>query len=466
LIRGALWTFSGYGVVQGIRLVANLLLARWLAPEAFGVLAIANSVQIGLLMVSDVGIGPSIIRDERGGEPRFLDTLWTLQILRGVILAMVAVTASLPLSRVYDVADLQVLLALIAAGGLAGAFSSTSLHTLPRDQRLARLNLLEIGIQVVAYGTMLGVAWQTRSVWSLALGGLVHGLLRAVLSHVVLPGHRHRLAWDPDTLRDTVRFGRWIVLSTLITFLAAQSDRLTLGLLVPVSTLGVYAIASGLALLPREIAGRLADSVILPYLAPVGRSRPRALPEALARVRALFLPIGLSTSAAVAIGAPLFFRTLYDERYGEAARLAPWIVLLGWIVALVVPLQRALLALGSSRPLASASFVRWAVGLAASLAGHRFFGLPGFVLGLCLGAVAGAAILHVAAWRRGIDLWMEDLGYLFAFGAVVFTGPAIGFPRATGSIPIGAESVALIVPLGFLTLTALWTARRVARVAR
>ena len=48
------------------RLVANLFLAHWLAPEAFGVLAIANSLQIGLRMMSDVGIGPSIIRHQNG----------------------------------------------------------------------------------------------------------------------------------------------------------------------------------------------------------------------------------------------------------------------------------------------------------------------------------------------------------------------------------------------------------------
>jgi len=466
LVRGALWASSGYGAVQVIRLGANLLLARWLAPEAFGVLAIANSVQIGLQMLSDVGIGPSIIRHESGRDPRFLNTLWTLQIARGLMLSLAAVGVATPLASLYGVPELQGLLALIALGGMAGSFSSTSLHTLPREQRLARLNLLEIGIQLVAYGTMLSVAWHTRSMWSLAIGGLVHGVLRSVLSHLVLPGHRHRLAWDAEALRDVLRFGRWIVLSTLITFLAGQSDRLMLGLLAPLSAVGVYAIASGLALLPREVAGRLADAVILPYLSRCVRNDPKGLSEALDRVRSLLLPIGLLISAALATGAPVFFRLLYDERYSDAIELAPVIVLLGWIGATQVPVQRALLALGHSQPLAAANLARWAVGLAASLAAYPSLGLTGFVFGLCLGAAAGAAVLHHAARRQGLDVWLKDVAYVAFLAVIVFSTLASQSPATRALSHALSESVALAVAMTLLVATAIWTASRVAQAAR
>jgi O-antigen/teichoic acid export membrane protein len=453
-------------VVQVVRLGANLLLARWLAPEAFGVLAIANSAQIGLQMLSDVGIGPSIIRHERGRDERFLDTLWTLQIVRGLLLSLVALGVATPLATLYGVPELRGLLALIALGGLAGSFASTSLHTLLREQRLARLNLLEIGIQLVAYGTMLSIAWHTRSVWSLAVGGLVHGVLRSVLSHLALPGHRHRLARDAEALRDVLRFGRWIFLSTLITFLAGQSDRLTLGLLAPLSAVGVYAIASGLALLPREVIGRLADAVILPYLSRSVRNEPQGLLKALERVRSLLLPIGLLISAALATGAPIFFRLLYDERYRDAMELAPLIVLLGWIGATQVPVQRALLALGHSKPLAAANFARWAVGLAASLIAYAASGLTGFVLGLCLGAAAGAAVLHHAARRQGLDFWLQDFAYIASLAGIVFSTLAIQTRAALTPDPALGESVVLAVPMTLLAATCIWTVSRVAYAAR
>jgi O-antigen/teichoic acid export membrane protein len=466
LVGGAVWAASGYGAVQLVRLGANLLLARWLAPESFGVLAIANSVQIGLLMMSDVGIGPSIIRHERGRQPRFLDVVWTLQIIRGLLLSALAVAIAMPLGRLYGVPELQGLLVLIALGGLAGSFASTAIHTLPRDQRLARLNLFEISIQLVAYGAMLFIAWETRSVWSLAVGGLIHGCLRAGLSHWVLPGHRHRLAWDPAVLGELLRFGRWIVLSTLITFLAGQSDRLALGLLAPLSALGVYAIASGLALLPREVAGRLADSVILPFLSRSVRDDPRSLSAGLARVRGLFLPAGLLLSAALATGSPLFFRLLYDERYHAAVDLAPILVLLGWIGATQVPLQRALLALGHSRPLATSNLARWGVGLAASLVAYGPLGLTGFALGLCLGAAAGAAVLHRAARSLGLDFGVADTAYVATLSAFVLATMLCRSAGMTAWSPIPGESLALAVSMVLLGVTAIWTASRVVQASR
>jgi O-antigen/teichoic acid export membrane protein len=323
-----------------------------------------------------------------------------------------------------------------------------------------------MGTELVAYSAMLAVAWQTRSVWSLAIGGIAHGLLRALLSHWVLPGHRHRLAWNREILGEVLRFGRWIGLSTLVTFLAGQSDRLALGLLAPLSAVGVYSIASGLALLPREVAGRMADSVILPFLSRSLRDDPHALSAALRRIRALFLPIGLLISASIAILAPLFFELLYDDRYQEAVQLAPLIVLLGWIGASQIPLQRALLALGSSRPIAAWSSARAVVGLAASVALYEFLGLAGFVLGQCLGAFVAAGVLHLAASRHGLALWRQDLLYGLCLAGIVSASIASQELLIEEMLPDLSEPIVLFAPFGVLTLVAAWTLRRVAQVAR
>jgi O-antigen/teichoic acid export membrane protein len=449
VVRAAMWTCWAYGAIQSIRLGSNLLLAKWLAPEVFGALAIANAVQIGLQMVSDMGIGPTIIRHQRGTENRFLDTLWTIQILRGFLVAVSAIALSFPLSKIYAI-----------------PVASTSLHTLPREQRLGRLNLLEVGIQIVAYAVMLFTAWSTLDILSLAVGGIIHGFLRASLSHLVLPGCRHRLAWDSELIWELLRFGRWIAVSSLVTFLAAQSDRLALGLVAPLSQVGVYTIASGLALLPREVAGKLADSVILPYIARNLRSDPDGLSDALESIRAFFMPVSLLLSAALAILAPVFFEFFYDDRYAFAAEIAPFIVLYGWISSAQIPLQRALLALGDSRSVALSGLARWLVGLAASLIIHRVYGLSGFVVGLCLGAVAGGGVLYAAGRRKDLDLWRQDLGYALSLLGIIAVSLAFrsSSPQVLWSSLVFVPS--LVVPLALLVLTAIWATTRLARLVR
>ena len=60
------------------------------------------------------------------------------------------VSVAAPLASLYDVPELRGLLALIAFGGLTGAFTSTAVYTLAREQRLGRLNLFEVATQLLA----------------------------------------------------------------------------------------------------------------------------------------------------------------------------------------------------------------------------------------------------------------------------------------------------------------------------
>src|SRR5688572_26141625 len=82
-IRGSVWTIAGYSGSQTLRLVGNVIMAHLLFPGAFGLMLLVNIFLQGLRMFSDIGINPSIIRSKRGGEPVFLHTAWTIQVMRG-----------------------------------------------------------------------------------------------------------------------------------------------------------------------------------------------------------------------------------------------------------------------------------------------------------------------------------------------------------------------------------------------
>ena len=57
-----------------------------LFPEAFGIMALVSVVLVGLAMFSDVGIGPAISQHKRGDDAAFLDTAWTINVVRGAAL--------------------------------------------------------------------------------------------------------------------------------------------------------------------------------------------------------------------------------------------------------------------------------------------------------------------------------------------------------------------------------------------
>ena len=101
-IVGSLWTVMGFGGSQFVRLLSNLLLTRLLLPEVFGVMALVQVVLQGLQMLSDAGISTSVVRSNQGDDPDYLNTAWTLQVIRGVLIWFVSCVLAYPMSIIYD----------------------------------------------------------------------------------------------------------------------------------------------------------------------------------------------------------------------------------------------------------------------------------------------------------------------------------------------------------------------------
>src|SRR5947207_1772677 len=91
VLRAGVWTLASFGIRQAIRFGTNLVMTRLLVPEMFGVMAIATTVMIGLAMFSDVGLKQNVIHSRRGNEEAFLNTIWVIQIGRGLTLWVAAI---------------------------------------------------------------------------------------------------------------------------------------------------------------------------------------------------------------------------------------------------------------------------------------------------------------------------------------------------------------------------------------
>src|ERR1700676_2145372 len=110
LVNGAVWTVGAFGLGQAIRLATNVVLARLLAPELFGMMLIVNTLTTGIHLFSDVGIPQNIIRSPNAYDPRFYNTAWSLQIIRSIVVWFVCVLIAVPAAHFYGVPILSAIL--------------------------------------------------------------------------------------------------------------------------------------------------------------------------------------------------------------------------------------------------------------------------------------------------------------------------------------------------------------------
>ena len=67
-----------------LRLVNSIVFSHMFVPEYFGLLALVTTIIVGLSLFSHLGLQDSVVQNPRGDEPDFINTAWTLQVVRGI----------------------------------------------------------------------------------------------------------------------------------------------------------------------------------------------------------------------------------------------------------------------------------------------------------------------------------------------------------------------------------------------
>ena len=348
-MRGVAITLGGTGGQQILRLVSNLILTRLLFPEAFGMMALIQTFSTGLQMFSDIGLRPAIIQNKRGEDPDFLNTAWTLQIIRGVVLWLVSCLLAWPLSVFYQEPQILWLLPVVGLNALIMGFATTKGVVASRNLRVGRQTLIGLGSQAGGLVTMIVLALIWPSVWSLAFGGLVSCLIAVWAGNRFMPGMSNRLRWDRGSARELLGFGRFIFISTIASYFVGLGDKLFLGRVVSLADLGIYNIAFFLAVVPGMLGGVLADRILFPLYRELPPSGGRQNLTKINKARDLLTGGQMALYAILAfVGIPLV-DLMYDARYAAAGPMLLILTLGQMPAAILIGSSKLLLAEGDSR---------------------------------------------------------------------------------------------------------------------
>ncbi len=433
-IRGTVWTIAAYGASQLLRLGSNVILTRLLFPELFGLIALVNVFITGLHLFSDIGVGSSIIQNKRGDDPAFLNTAWTLQIIRAFGLWFCCFLIAWPVANFYREPQFLWLTPVVGISTIISGFNSTALFTLNRHMALRQLAIFELGGQVISFTVVIVWAWFSPSIWALIVGSLVSDLIRLVWSHRLIPGPPNHFAWDRDAVNALFSFGGWIFVSTAITFLAEQIDRLILGKLLSFEMLGVYGIAFTLSDMPRQITLALSSKVIFPAvskLAELPRETVRA--KILKNRKPILITLAFGLSVLVSFG-DILILVLYDKRYIQATWMLPLLALGIWPRMLCNTIEPSLFAIGKLQYPALAQLLRFIFTLIGLLLGFFLMGIVGAVIAVALNDFCYYGAINYGLWREGLSGLMQDIkatALLMALLTIVLTVRFVlgfGFP--------------------------------------
>lgn len=367
-------------------------------------MAIAAAIYVGVVMLTDVGIGQSIIVHQDGGDDLFLDTAWVLQIIKGILITAALILGSGWAADFYDDDRLQGIVLIIAATALIGGFNSTKLQTAHRNMQERQFFWVGLASQTVSLVTMVALASLYKSPSSLAWGGFASAIFTCATSHFYYPGRLNRFRLNRNHARQIMRFGGIILVSSTLTFACGEGSKLLMGSLIDMKTMGIISIAASLSGLCIGVSTMLSGKILFPAYAELHREESRAkFYSVVGRARVVQMSFIWITSLIIILIARPLIGVMYDSRYSEAAVMMEVMAIGNFGVALNI--SYAFLEQAIKRPDLTVKIVlSMAISLWLSIyICHHFWGAGGVIYGLA--AAGWVSYPFVSYLYRSVGFW-------------------------------------------------------------
>jgi O-antigen/teichoic acid export membrane protein len=448
LLKGSASTIGADGFTQALRLVTNVILARLLAPELFGIMLIVNTLRTGIELMSDVGIGQNIIYHKDGNDPDFYNTAWTLQAIRGVAIWLLALAAAVPFAKFYQSPIIVYIVPFTTFNMVLVGFTSISPFLLRKRLQITKLNIFEVVTSCVSSAVYVLLAYLQPNIWSLVFGGLFATMVTMTGSYFLLSDVGQRFHLSKRFTLEILHFGKWIFLSTIVYFLSTNFDRLYLAKVIPLKLLGVYGIAHAISDLAGTVVMRLGNYVLFPFIASHSQMARNELHGQLAAPRLRLLALAALGFAFSVAAIDLTIKLLYDQRYHAASWMLPVLLVGSWFAVLANLNEATLLGLG--KPLYSAvgngvKFAFLLIGLPLSV---RSYGVLGGIFVVVLSELSRYIPLFIGQRREQFSFGRQDvlvtlgafamlgllesLRWMFGFGTSFESLPMPGHPFGNG----------------------------------
>lgn len=344
--RGVVRSAAGLGAVRIfdhlVLLGTRLLVARLIGPDDFGAVAVALLIVTVVDSLTETGLASAVIHSPRR-ERAEAQTFYFVSIVRGLVLTTFLLATAPWIVAWFDAPAAAGPLRIMALVLLARGLVSPGIVLRERDVDFGPTVLMGVLRAVGGLIVTVLLVAAVPSASALAIGIAAGELLAALASHLLAP-FPNWPSLDVHRLRELLRYGRWVTLSSIALVLQLQLDDLSVGVLLGSAELAEYQLAYLLACAPAVEVALVVNRVVFPSLTQL-----RDLPERMARaffrtVELVALAAGIFAGALIVAGdriVQILLGSGWDGAVAAMRILAVW-GLLRAVGASTTPVLRAI----------------------------------------------------------------------------------------------------------------------------
>ena len=439
-----------------------LIVARVLAPDAFGVVMIGVAALTMARGLTEFPVANALIQKKRVDDSDYA-TVFALTNARGVLLAVALVAVAGTLADIYNEPSVVPILYCLAIAPLAEGLNSPMMARHLRDMNFVPLAIASLTGRLAGFIATVALVVATASMWALVLGMVVTPVVSMVLSYVLAPA---KMSFSLKHGQEYFAFSSWMSLAGGVLIAYADGAKFIVGLFASTAALGIYAVGYSLA---RTAIFALAGPTVQTFF--VGFSTISDQPERLrssylkaqAVLITLFMPVGFG----LAVVAEPLVQLLLGPEWADTAFVVAWLAPgMAYFVG-AAPAQAMAMAVNQTRSMFFRNLFVVALSLPLLLAGAALYGLQGVVVARLVGSVintfAGFVLIRqiiglpvgaqaVAGWRSMVASVLMAAFHFTVLAPSLGTAPDDALAQA-GLLGV---TVALNGAVFLGTLAALW----------
>lgn len=303
VIKGGFWIFSAQIIGRLLSLIRTIVLARVLAPDDFGLMGIAIFSMSALEIFSQTGFEPALIQRKKNTH-LFLDTAWTVQVMRGLLLFILLFILAPLAASFFQVPEAKSIIQVIALANLFRGFTNIGVIYFQKELEFQKQFIYQISGILADLAIAIPAALILRSAWALVFGFLSANLVRLAVSYLI-HSYRPQLKFQLRKAKELAGFGRWLLGSSILIFLLTQGDDALVGKVLGVTALGFYQLAYKISNIPATEISHSISQIAFPAYSKLQDNLP-SLRRAYIKTLQLTVFVSIPLAGGIFILAPEF----------------------------------------------------------------------------------------------------------------------------------------------------------------
>ena len=261
-IQGGGWIFALRIITRLFDIIRTLILARLLVPSDFGLIGIALITMSALETFSQTGFESALIR-KKSITSQFLDTTWSILLLRGIFLFVVIFVSAPLVATFFKNPHATNVLRVISISLILSGISNIGVLYFTKELEFGKQFTLQISSVIVNTVISIPLAILFRNVWALVLGLLAGSVTYCLMSYLMHP-YRPKFKIDSAKAKELFSFGKYVFASSVIIFFITQGDDIFVGRFLGMAALGLYTMAYKLSNTPATEISHTISKIIFP----------------------------------------------------------------------------------------------------------------------------------------------------------------------------------------------------------